>query len=83
MTDEMKKSPLKSPVIGNALIWAAMMLATALILSDVTGLDKGDKTMLMILQISGWFMTNQLVTKGSGLTAREEWACVRRLFGGK
>ena len=55
-----------SPVIANAVIWAAIILATSLLTGDVLESDKS--FMLLILQIAGWFATNGLVSSISKAT---------------
>ena len=69
-----------NPVIGNAIIWASLMIATSLILAGAADVEAGQKSTIMILQIAGWFATNQMLTKG-GNSAKAEWACLRRRFG--
>lgn len=46
--------------IHNAIIWAAMMIATSIILSKEAS-QVGNT--LMMLQIMGWFSTNLVITK--------------------
>lgn len=48
------------PVITNALVWAAMMLASAWL---TTPKDGGDSNVMMFMLIAGWVATNSLVSK--------------------
>ena len=52
----MKKLHVNRPTIGNALIWAAMMIAAALLMrgAENTG-------MLILLMTIGWFTSNGLI----------------------
>lgn len=67
-----------SPAITNAVAWAALMIATALIMADAG--DK-QKMLLLLLQIVGWFSVNRALVKG-GNSLKGEWACLRQRFGG-
>lgn len=48
------------PVILNALVWAAMMLASAWLTTPREGRNSG---VMMSLFICGWIVTNSLVSK--------------------
>lgn len=67
-----------TPVITNAIIWAAMMIATALLMGDADSAKSGT---LLMLQIAAWFTVHHSLT-GGGRSAAEEWACIKRRFGG-
>ena len=51
-----------SPIIGNALIWAAVMIATSLVIRD-TNIDNSQQMSVLMIQIVGWLMTNFALTK--------------------
>jgi len=61
-------------VIYNAIIWAAMIIATAQILSKES--TQVEST-LLILQVIGWYSTNLIMTKNSSV---KEWHCIQRTF---
>ena len=67
-----------SPALTNAIAWAALMIATALIMADAG--DK-QKMLLLLLQIVGWFSVNRALAKG-GNSLKDEWTCLRQRFGG-
>ena len=73
MTDQNQASP----VITNAVAWAALIIATALIVADV---EAKQKMLLLLLQIAGWFSVNRALVK-NGNSFKSEWACLRRRFG--
>ncbi len=60
--------------VGNALIWAAMIIASALLFDG----REGGETMTMLLVI-GWLVSQPLI--GGGPSVREECASMRRLIG--
>jgi len=62
-------------VIANALIWAAIIIATSLLTGDS---EQGSTLMLILL--AGWFATQSLIT-GSPETHRAECRTFRRLLG--
>ncbi len=66
------------PVFTNAIVWAALMIATALIMADAG--DK-QKSLLLLLQIAGWYAVNRALVKG-GNSLKAEWACLRRRISG-
>ena len=68
-----------TPVIANAIVWAAVIIATALIMADASD---DQRMSLLLLQIVGWYAVNLTLLKG-GNSLRTEWACLRRLFGGR
>ena len=70
----MKFNKIFSPVVLNAIIWAALIIASSLVISE----DKQSATMLFLL-IGGWFVTQELVT-GSRAYSNAECAYIRRLF---
>ena len=51
-----------NPIIGNALIWAAVMISTGLVLSG-TDADNNQQMSVLMIQIVGWLMTNLALTK--------------------
>lgn len=57
----MTKKKKYNPVVANALVWAALMIATALIVADE--ISSRQSWVLLMLQIAGWFATNQIVVK--------------------
>lgn len=67
-----------TPVIANAIVWAALIIATALIMADASD-DR--KMSLLLLQIVGWYAVNLTLLK-AGNSYKAEWACPRRRFGG-
>lgn len=69
------------PIVANAIIWAAIMIATSLILSGATPESISDKKeFLMILFIGGWFASHTAVVGGAS-SLKSEWACIRKRFG--
>lgn len=74
MTDKRQTTP----VIANAIVWGAVMIATALIMADA---DDDRKTSLLMLHFVGWYAVNLTLLKG-GNSLKTEWACLRGLFGG-
>ncbi len=66
-----------NPLITNAIVWAALMIATSLILADTENDQKG---FLLLLQVTGWLMVNLSLMR-SGSSFKSEWACLRRRFG--
>ena len=66
------------PVITNAIAWAALIIATPLLMSDA---GDSQKTTLLLLQIAGWYTVNATLTK-SGRSLKAGWACLRRRFSG-
>ena len=51
-----------NPIIGNALIWAAVMISTGLVLSG-TDADNNQQMSVLMIQIVGWLMTNMAITR--------------------
>ncbi|NOZ67037.1 MAG: hypothetical protein GXP00_11180 [Alphaproteobacteria bacterium] len=66
----------KHTLLINAVIWAAMILATAFI---VSGSDLGNKGefSLTLLQITGWYMMDMLL-RGKARSPKSEWNCLRK-----
>ena len=60
-------------VVGNALIWAAMIIASALLFDG----REGGETMMMLL-IVGWLASQPLIA--GARSAREECVGLRRLY---
>jgi hypothetical protein len=58
-----------NPVIANAIVWAALIIVTSLLLADA--IDSQKSWFLTLLQIAGWFATNLIVVKG-GRSAKGE-----------
>lgn len=71
----MSEMTAKKKRIGNAIVWSAIMIASALIL-------KGQESyqVLMFLYIAGWFATNSLI-EGAGGFYKAECAAFRRWLG--
>ena len=65
-----------NPIIANAIVWAALMIATSLIMADAGGDQKG---FLILLQVAGWYAVNLSLVK-DGKSFKAEWACLRRRF---
>lgn len=72
MTDEKQASP----VITNAIVWAALIIATALLMGDAGG---NQKMTLLLLQLAGWFTVDASLTKNGG-SLKAEWACLSKRF---
>jgi len=70
----MTNTPATKQTIGNALIWAAMMIASSLVIED----SKAASTMMFLL-IAGWIASSSLFG-GLAQSARAECAAVKRLF---
>jgi hypothetical protein len=62
------------PAIANAIAWAVMMIATALVITDA---PLEQKSFLMLLQIVGWYSVNMALGE-NGRSSREELACIRK-----
>ncbi|VAV89448.1 hypothetical protein MNBD_ALPHA02-479 [hydrothermal vent metagenome] len=64
---------LKHTLLINAVIWAAMILATAFI---VSGSDLGNKGefSLTLLQITGWYMMDMFL-RGKVRSPKSDGAC--------
>ncbi len=60
----MKQKRQAKPAIAHAIIWAGLMLATALMLNG-TGVSGEKLSMLIMFQIAGWFATSQLLPKAT------------------
>lgn len=71
----MTETTVKRKIVGNALIWAAMMIASAILFKG----QDGAKTLLLLF-IAGWFATNSLIA-GPRDMMRAECATFRRIFG--
>lgn len=65
---------LLNPVIGNAIIWAAIIIATSLLTDES---EQGNT--LMMLLLAGWFATQSFITS-SPQSRRAECATIRRLL---
>ena len=50
------KRRFNRPAIANALVWAATMIATALLTESTNGTQT-----LILLMIAGWFTTHNLI----------------------
>ena len=48
------------PVFTNAIVWAALIIATALLMSDA---GDSQKTTLLLLQIAGWYTVDATLPK--------------------
>lgn len=59
-------------MIAHSLIWAAMMLAIALVVDD----KQANQSILLIL-LSGWFASFTALN-GTKRSTKEEWACLKR-----
>ena len=73
----MKKTKSVKPAVANAMIWAAMMIASSLLMADPS---EANSKMMIILMVAGWFATQRLVPGSKQLLANER-ACFRRLLG--
>lgn len=71
----MSETTVKQKRVANAMIWAALMIASALILKGQDGAK-----VLMFLYIAGWFVTNSLID-GTENFFKAECAAFRRLIG--
>ncbi|MDJ0653313.1 MAG: hypothetical protein QNJ40_04090 [Xanthomonadales bacterium] len=66
---------MKNKIIGNAVLWASLMIASALLVGD-----SDNAPALLMLMIAGWY-ASQLVLTQAGDALRREWACIRRRLG--
>ncbi len=66
------------PVFTNAIVWAALIIATSLLMSDA---GDSQKTTLLLLQIAGWYTVDATLTKNRR-SLKAEWACLRRRISG-
>ncbi len=69
----MKLRHKTSPAVANAIAWAAMMIATALVVTDA---PLEQKSFLLLLQIVGWFSVN-LALGENRQSPGKELACIR------
>jgi hypothetical protein len=53
----MTEKSMGLPIIVNAIMWAAVMIGTSLVLGDVD-IERGQKMTLLFIQIGGWFGVN-------------------------
>ena len=74
MTNENKSYSL----ISNAIVWASLMIATALILSG-SNVTSEKRFFLIMLQIAAWYATNRLLHR-HGESFKSEWACFPNRF---
>lgn len=56
--------------IVNALMWAAVMIGTALMLSG--DMDNKDQTTIMIIHIAGWFSVDAAIRKNNKENPKQE-----------
>lgn len=70
----MKRMLTEQKVLGNALVWAAMIIASSLLIED----GKTASTMLFLL-LGGWFASSNFIGS-SAKTASTECAALKRLF---
>lgn len=70
----MTNKPTAKQTIGNVVIWAAMIIASSLVVED----SKTATTMLFLL-IAGWIASSSLFG-GMAHSARAECAAIKRLF---
>lgn len=61
-------------MIANSILWAAAMIASALVLKDT-----GHYEEIFLILFSLWF-GSFLTFQERGRSAKEEWACIRRYF---
>ena len=61
-------------LIANALIWASLMISTALILGG-SGIAPEKQFFLITLQIAGWYSVSSLLLR-HGRSFKSEWACI-------
>lgn len=64
------------PAFTNAIVWAALIIATSLLMSDA---GNSQKAMLLLLQIAGWYTVDATLTRNRR-SLKAEWACIRRRF---
>ncbi|MBO6505019.1 MAG: hypothetical protein JJ850_16505 [Kordiimonadaceae bacterium] len=70
----MSEKTEKKKTIANAIIWAAMILATSMIVGD------SDKMSAMLpILIAGWFASNMMLAGKDGM--QKECAMWRKLLG--
>ena len=62
------------PAVTNAIVWAALIIATALLMSDA---GDSQKSTLLLLQIAGWYTIDATLTKN-----RRSLKAERRAFAG-
>jgi hypothetical protein len=72
----LEKNPCS--LITNAVVWASLMIATALILAG-SNVTSERQFFLIMLQIAGWYSINRLLHKHSD-SFKSEWACIRDRF---
>ena len=71
-----KDKNTQKKLIGNAMIWASIMLAVALLTRD---LEKSQSFMILLLMVVGWFLSQTLV-EGTKDIQGAECSQLRRLF---
>ena len=67
------------PAFTNAIVCAALIIASALLMSDVAG---ESALTLMLLQIAGWYAVDAALSKNGG-SLKAEWACLRKRLTGR
>jgi hypothetical protein len=66
-------------VLTNAIVWAALIIATALLTMDALG-NQG--MTLLLLQIAGWYTIDATLTRNRR-SLKAEWACLRKRLAGR
>ena len=64
------------PALTNAIVWAALIIASALLMSDMA---RESALTLLLLQIAGWYTVDASLSKNSR-SLKAEWACLRKRF---
>ena len=70
----MKKNKRTSAAMANAIAWAAMVIATPLVMSDA---PVEQKSFLLLLQIAGWLSVN-LALANNSRSLKAEWSCITK-----
>jgi len=69
----------KRPALTNAIVWAALIIATALLTMEAPA-NQG--MTLLLLQIAGWYTIDASLSK-NGRSLKAEWACLRKRLTGR
>ena len=67
------------PALTNAIVWATLIIATALLTRD---LARESALTLMLLQIAGWYTVDAMLSKNRR-SLKDEWACLRKRLAGR
>jgi hypothetical protein len=74
-TDNQNQNNVKA-VLANALVWAAVLIATSIVMGDAADQQKSS---LLLIHIIGWWASDNAIRQGR-MTLKQEWACIKGIF---